>query len=307
MSQLRRPPSVTMACVFVGLTSLIVFGSVTSSLSNWGSIELQDAVRDALDDPALDGVDLTVPQVVEWLRRAAYAVVVLAIAGVVFAVFAARGHRSSRVSLTVMCGLAFVGFIGIGGLAGMLPAVLAVVCAMQLWSPDSRAWFDAKNGVVRPAVPPVPVAPVAGPGAAPGAPAQPKSIRIAGLVALIASWLVLMFSAYYALIYVTARSSYVDSLSKGSTKKMLDEYGIAPADFVTWMFIFFVVCGVLALLACAAAALMLRGVPHARTATIVLAAVSVPVSFMFVGVGWPWTAAAVFVLVQLRRKQPTGA
>ncbi len=294
-----------MACVFVGLTSLIVFGSVTSALSNWGSIELQEAVRDALDDPALDGVDLTVPQVVEWLRRAAYAVVALAIAGVVFAVFTARGHRSSRVSLTVMCGLAFVGFIGIGGLAGMLPAVLAVVCAMQLWSPESRAWFDAKNGIARPVVPP---APVAGPGPGPdAAPPLPKPVRIAGLVALIASWLVLMFSAYYALIYVTARSSYVDSLSKGSTKKMLDEYGIAPADFVTWMFIFFVVCGVLALLACTAAALMLRGVAHARTATMVLAAVSVPLSFFFVGVGWPWTAAAVFVLVQLRRKQPVRA
>lgn len=296
-----------MACVFVGLTSLIVFGNVTSALSNWGSIELQKAVRDALDDPAFDGVDLSVPQAVEWLRRAAYAVVALTIAGVVFAVFTARGHRSSRVSLTVMCGLAFVGFIGVGGLAGMLPAVLAVVCAMQLWSPESRAWFDAKNGVARPVVPPVPVAPVAGPGAVPAAPPLPKSIRVAGLVTLIASWLVLMFSAYYALIYVTARSSYVDSLSKGSTKKMLDEYGVAPADFVTGMFIFFVVCGVLALLACTAAALMLRGVPHARTATIVLAAVSIPLSFMFVGAGWPWTAAAVYVLVQLRPKQPNSA
>jgi hypothetical protein len=296
-----------MACVFVGLTSLIVFGNVASALTNWGSIELQDAVRDALDDPGLDGVDLTVPQVVEWLRRAAYAVVALSIAGVVFAVFAARGHRSSRVSLTVMCGIAFVGFIGLGGLAGMLPAVLAVVCAMQLWSPESRAWFDAKNGVARRVVPLVPDAPVAGPGTALAATPQPKSVRVAGLVALIASWLVLMFSAYYALIYVTARSSYVDSLSKGSTKKMLDEYGIAPEDFVTWMFIFFVVCGVLAVLACTASALMLRGVPRARTATMVLAAVSVPVSFMFVGVGWPWTAAAVFVLVQLRRKQPEGA
>ncbi len=85
-----------MACVFVGLTSLIVFGSVTSALSDWGSIELQDAVRDALDDPALEGIDLTVAEVVEWLRRAAYVVVVLSIAGVVFAVFTARGHRASR-------------------------------------------------------------------------------------------------------------------------------------------------------------------------------------------------------------------
>lgn len=304
VTQLRRPPSVTMACVFVGLTSLVVFGSVTSALSNWGSIELQEAVRDALDDPALDGVDLSVSQVMEWLRRAAYVAVVLSIAGGVFAVFTARGHRSSRVSLTVLCGIAFLGFVAIGGLAGLLPAALAVICAIQLWSPESKAWFDAKNGVVRPAEP----APLT---AAPGDPAVPapvgsqlpKPVRVAGLVALIASWLVLMFSAYYALIYVTARESYVDSISKGSTKRMLDDYGIDPSDFVTWMFMFFIVCGVLALLACTTAALMLRGVSWARTATIVLAAVTVPVSFVFVGVGWPWTAAAVFVLVQLRRQQ----
>ncbi len=150
-----------MACVFVGLTSVIVFGSLTSALSNWGSIELQDAVRDALRDPALDGVNLSVAEVVEWLRRAAYVVVFLSIAGVVFAVFAARGHRGSRIYLTVMCGLAFVGFVVVGGLAGLLPAALAVVCATQLWSADSRAWFDAKNGV-NPAPPADPFA-AAGP------------------------------------------------------------------------------------------------------------------------------------------------
>jgi hypothetical protein len=67
------------------------------------------------------------------------------------------------------------------------------------------------------------------------------------------------------------------------------------------MFVFFVVCGVLALMACAAAALLLKGARHARVATMVLAGVAAPMSFLFVGVGWPWTAAAVFVLVKLSR------
>jgi hypothetical protein len=293
-----------MACVFVGLTWLIVFFGVTSALSNWGSIELQDAVRDALKDPALDGTNLTVSEVIEWLRRAAYGVVFLSIAGVVFAVFTARGHRASRICLTVMCGLTFIGFVAAGGFAGLLPAALAIICAMQLWSPDSRAWFDTKNGVTAPPTPTDPFATAAipeaaSPIAAPPAASQPKPVRVAGLVTLIASWLVVMFSAYFVLIYTTARESYIDSISNGSTERMLDDLGVEPSDFVTWMFIFFVVSGILAVMACASAALMLRGVRRARMATIVLAAISVPVSFVFVGVGWPWTAAAVFVIVQL--------
>lgn len=296
-----------MAAVFIGLTSLIVFGSLTSALSNWGSIEMQDAVRDALDDRALESLDLTVPEVIDWLRWAAYVAVLLSIAGVVFAVFAARGHRASRVSLTVMCGLAFVGFVLVGGIAGLFPAALAVVCAAQLWAPDSRAWFNAKNGMAVAPAPTVTAEPVAAepvaapPVAAPQAASRPRSVHVAGLVTLIASWLVVMFSAYFTLVYTTARESYVDSISKGSTKKMLDEYGIVPSDFVDWMFIFFAVCGVLALMACAAAALLLKGTRHARVATMVLAGIAVPVSFLIVGVGWPWTAAAVFVLVKLSR------
>lgn len=296
-----------MAVVFVGLTSLIVFFSLTSALSDWGSIELQDGVRDALDDPALKSMDLTVAEVMEWLRWAAYVAVFLSIAGIVFAVFTARGHRASRVSLTVMCGLAFLGFVLIGGIAGLFPAALAVLCAMQLWSPDSRAWFNAKNGVAVPPVQTVQPVPLdaapdpagAMPVAAPQAATRPNAVRVAGLVTLIASWLVLMFSAYFTLVYTTARESYIESISKGSTKKMLDDYDIVPADLVDWMFIFFVVCGVLALLACASAVLLLTGKRFGRVATIVLAGVAAPVSFLLVGVGWPWTAAAVFVLVKL--------
>ena len=128
-----------MACVFIGLTSLIVFFSLTSALSSWGSIALQDAVRDVLKDPAFSSTSVTVAEVLRWLRWAAYGVVVVSIAGIVFAVFTARGHRASRIWLTVMCGLSFVGFVAVGGLAGLLPAALSVVCATQLWSPDSRA------------------------------------------------------------------------------------------------------------------------------------------------------------------------
>ncbi len=207
-----------------------------------------------------------------------------------------------------MCGVAFVGFVVVGGLAGLLPAALAVVCAMQLWSADSRAWFDAKNGVA-------PKAAAAGDPFAPDAVAaspapttqtgasQPKPVRVAGLITLISSWLVVMFSAYYALVYATARDSYVESLAKEPTKSMLDDYDLAAADVARWMFIGFGVLGVLALLACFAAVLMLVGKPYGRVATMVLAAVTVPVSFVVVGIGWPWTIAAVIVLIKLSRPE----
>lgn len=313
MSQLRRPPSVTMACVFVGLTSVIVFGTVTSALTDWGSIELQDSVREALDDPALRGMDLSVTEVLVWLRRAAYVVVALSIAGAVFAVYAALGHRPSRIYLTIMCGLAFVGFVAVGGLAGLLPASLALLCAVQLWSADSRAWFNAKNGVAAPATPPVPAAPTdalaSGYAEAPSTPGvvaktqQPKPIRVAGLVTLVSSWLVVMFSGYFALVYATARESYVESLSREPTKTMLADYDLVAADVARWTFIGFSVLGVLALIACVAAVLMLVGMPQARFALMVLTIVTVPVSFLVVGIGWPWTIAAVVVLIQLRRPE----
>ncbi len=296
-----------MACVFIGLTSLIVFFSLTSALSSWGSIALQDAVRDVLKDPAFSSTSVTVAEVLRWLRWAAYGVVVVSIAGIVFAVFTARGHRASRIWLTVMCGLSFVGFVAVGGLAGLLPAALSVVCATQLWSPDSRAWFDTKNGITRAEPTPDPDAPKSAASAAPVGTAvmtqteQPKPVRVAGLVTLVASWLVVMFSAYYALIYTTSRQSYIESLSKEPTKSMLADYDLAAADVARWMFIGLSILGILAIAACVAAALMLIGKPHARIATIVLAAVTVPISFVVVGVGWPWTAAAIFVLVQLRR------
>lgn len=295
-----------MACVFVGLTSLIVFASLTSALSSWGSIELQDSVREALADPALDGVNLSVAEVIEWLRRAAYVVVFLSIAGVVFAVFAARGHRGSRIYLTVMCVVAFVGFVAVGGLAGLLPAALAVVCATQLWSRESRAWFDAKNGVT-PAQPTDPLLVADTTGGVPAARArQPKPVRVAGLVTMIGSWLVVMFSAYFTLVYATARESYVESISTGSTQRAFDDLGVQPADFVDWMFIYFIICGVLALMACASSAMLLRGIPHGRVATLTLAVASLPLSAALVGVGWPWTAAAIVVIVMLNRREARG-
>ena len=99
MTAARRPPSVTMACVFIGLTSLIVFFSLTSALSSWGSIALQDAVRDVLKDPAFSSTSVTVAEVLRWLRWAAYGVVVVSIAGIVFAVFTARGAPAAPSSV----------------------------------------------------------------------------------------------------------------------------------------------------------------------------------------------------------------
>jgi len=136
-----------MACVFVGVTSAILFASVMSALSNWGSVELQDAVRTAANEPRFKDLGLTAAELLTWTRRILDGLVLVSIAGVVFSVFAARGHRASRVYLTIMCAIACLMFVATGGWVGLLPSAFAVLSAVRLWSPESKAWFEAKNRV----------------------------------------------------------------------------------------------------------------------------------------------------------------
>ena len=310
-----------MVCVFVGLSSLILFGSVASALSNWGSIELQDAVRKALADPRLSGTGLTLAESLRWLRRILLGVVLLSIAGVVFAVFAARGHRPSRVYLTVMAGITCLIFVATGGLIGLLSAAFAIVCGLQLWSPASGAWFDAKNGITPAAAVILPPqgyvtagATLVHPGDEPSLPAtgetsvepgarRPKPVLVAGLVTLVAAWLVATFCGYFMFVYFTARDSYIESLSTQPSKGWLESSNLAPEQVAHWAFIGCAVLGPIALFACAAASLMLAGKAYGRVLTLVLAVVTVPLSLLAVGVGIPWMAAAVAVIVLLRKPE----
>lgn len=144
-----RPPALTLTCAFVGAGSLLALFQLMGFLSDGGSVEVQDAVREGLAAEPLAGAGIGVDQALEWLRILAYVGLVLATSGAVFAFYTARGHRPSRIALTVLCVLTAVAFAA-AGLAGILFALFAGMCAASLWTADSRRWFAAvQDGAVQ--------------------------------------------------------------------------------------------------------------------------------------------------------------
>lgn len=174
-----RPPAVTMACLFVGLGSLMLLVELFGALSNWGSLEIQGELRKALKSAPLPGLGLE--EGLRWLQVGAQVALVLCVAGTVLAFFAARGDKGSRIALTGLCALATLAFIS-GGLVGLVPALVAALSASALWSPEARAWFGGRPMPVPPQITPGPVAgidPVRGP--------MPTEILAGGVVAMVGS------------------------------------------------------------------------------------------------------------------------
>jgi hypothetical protein len=322
MKAVPRPPSVSMACLFVGLSCVLLLTNVLSLLGSWNSLEVQEALGDALDDPRIADAGLSQAQASEWLRRGLLAVVVVLIAGVVFAVFASRGHAPSRIYLSVLSVVAAVAFVAFGGLLGLLPATLAMMCAVQLWSHESRTWFAVKNGRTPPpartpapapvmAAPgggagawsPDPAAPVVGPSAgSPAAPpaGRPAAVMTAGLITVGAAGIVAFMSAMILAVYAFAREEFMQAQAESPARDM---FGLTQAeleqslDSSVAMFSVFLPLSVLALVA-GTALLMNRG--WGRWLTLALAYVTVPLGILTL-VGIPWTAAAIVVIVLLRR------
>ncbi|MGJ9412620.1 hypothetical protein ACHAAC_07900 [Aeromicrobium sp. CF4.19] len=141
----RRPLPVTMACFFVIFSSVLIVVNLASALSQWGSLDMQESLRDMLATEPLASMDIAMDDLLGLLEILAQVVIVLAIAAGVFAVYVIRGHEPSRWILSGMLVLAGVMFAATG-LVGILPGVMAFVAAAVLWTQDSRQWFAAKNG-----------------------------------------------------------------------------------------------------------------------------------------------------------------
>lgn len=142
----RRPPPVTLACALAGFVGFMVMLNLIEVLSDWGSIELQEAIESALENEVLAGQDLTVAGVLSVLRVALQVLLLASIALLVFAIFTVRGDRASRWGLTVLSGIGAIILALFGGLAGLLPAILLSSCVFVLWSPEARVWFAVRNG-----------------------------------------------------------------------------------------------------------------------------------------------------------------
>ncbi|GAA2085604.1 hypothetical protein GCM10009821_29070 [Aeromicrobium halocynthiae] len=202
----RRPTPVTLACLFVGFSSLLVIVNLMAALSDWGSLAMQDGLEEVLTTEPVASLDLTMDQLLGYLRIAAQVVIVLAVATGVLALYAARGHEPSRWVLSGLLVLTSLTFVATG-VAGLLPALLAAVCVSALWSRDARRWFAEKNGravperaggratgtVTPPSTDPFAEAPAAAPVAQvdvppPGPNQRPRSLELA-------VWLTVAFSA----------------------------------------------------------------------------------------------------------------
>ena len=332
---LIRPQKVTFACIFVGVSSLIMLVSIGSTLSNWGSIELREQIASLLADDPFRGAGLETGDVLGWLRWVLMAGAAVAAAGIILAIWTAKGHQPSRIILTVMCGLASLLFLA-GGIWGILPAAFAIGCAFYLWSSEARVWFALKNGKALPvgsnpplgghafAAPPeaigsnrpevgapsVPAGSLAYPAAADAPPliavqaSRPKSVFVAALVAICASGLVALVCGVNAIAYLVAPDAYVTLLEDQPMLRdsgILDDLGMSVATFAKVIFAVCAAVTILVLAAIAAAFLVIRGSKAGRIALVVLSAITVVLSIVTFPVGLPWTAAAITVIVCLSR------
>lgn len=317
-----RPRNVTSACLFVGISCTLLLYFVIGWLTSWNSLEVQDGLRGALADVDLAAIGISTQGTIDALRTTLLISVVPLVAGIVFSIYAARGHRQSRALLTVIAALAALAFVLTGGLVGLLPAAFAVAAIVQLWSRESRVWFDVVNGrepsVALPAAPvPTPSRPdpfAAGAAApqvvqqpvAPAAPHEPdrmpSSVRTIVIITSIATGLAMAAGALYLLIHLLAYDAVLQAQLDSPFRSMIEG---GEDEIVRAMRVTAVISGIAVALGAAALLAMMLLVKRkafGHVALTVLAGVTIIVG-VFTLVGVPWAAAAIWVLVLLRRRE----
>lgn len=327
-ADLPRPQKVTMACLIAGLSAALMLIYIFATLSNWGSIELQEQVRNALEKELLSEADLDVAEVLGWLRILLMAGAALAVSTIVFAIYTARGHRGARVALTILAaGSSFV-FVAFG-LAGLLPAAMAALCVFYLWSAEARAWFRGEVPLPHPGglstalgtAPPAQPSPGYAPdqprpsdrpfATPPGTPARasptgkpPRAISIAVIVTSVMAGLVGLVCGLNSFLYLISPAEYRDLLLENpllTDSGLLEQTGMSAAELARLMFISTAIGFVLAIAAISAALLMLRRAPAARVVLTVLAALTIGISLAAFPPGLIWAGGTVYVLVLLYR------
>ena len=321
MKALPRPPAVTMACAFVGISSLLLLLELVQALTTWGTIEMQKGLEPTLTALRDNGFDLTMVELLRILRWVGLTSVLLAVAGVVFAAYAVRGDRVSRVGTTAVAVILGVLVLSLGWL-GVLQTVLLLAAAVALWSRDARAWYDAKN---RPEDEHAPIdvfagaaassstassLPEASTGEAPAPPAQvepprpthrPKAVLAAGLVTVFGSALTGGVAALFLAVYGFARAEYVQMVQDGPFAGWFE-----PGEIDAALQTAFWACVVmlpLAVTGLAAGLSLLARLPVGRVATLVLAWITAAAGVVLVPFGLLGTGAAIAVIVLLNRAE----
>ncbi|MFH7323139.1 hypothetical protein [Aeromicrobium sp. JJY06] len=322
-----RPRSVTLACVYGGLGGVLATVALYETLANWGSIEVQEALRSGLEPLGADP-----SAVLPTLRWIVMGLLVCSIAATVFSFYAARGHQQSRIGLSVIAGLGAVTFLATGA-AGILPAVLGSLIVYLLWSAPARQWFAVVNGRTplslgtepsvsgapaefRPppqssagqsAVQPPPYDPAqhAGLPQQPVAPAgRPRPVGLALIIAGLGSLFGALGSGLVLLALVAMRDQVIAQYDDNDLLRgQLDSAGISAEQMVTigtWLFGSWLVVSVLGLVATAWAA---SGGPMGWWALIVISVLTAGIAALGLPVGLLWILGAVVVIVQLSRPE----
>lgn len=311
-----RPPRVASACLFLGMSCVIVLTFLLSWISGWGSMQVQKDVRTTFNITDIPG----------WLDQGLLAGAAVAAAGVVFAVFAFQGHQPSRIILTVYAGVLSLVFLS-QGTFGVFPAVFAIACGIYLWTAEARRWFGIKNGTIAPPEPAprpdpyaVPVAPPVHEAIAPvespqpsaqvptaplsGASTRPQNVLAAGLIAIIMSGLVAFISGINVLFYILAKGEYLRAFRESKMlQDKVKETGMSIEGVASALFIICAVMAVAALLGIIAGAFVLAGNPLARTVLVVLSVPTAAISLIAVPFGLLWAGASIATIVLLRRPE----
>ncbi|GEO90212.1 hypothetical protein AFL01nite_25390 [Aeromicrobium flavum] len=318
----------TLACVYGGLGGLLAVVALFEMLQNWGSIEVQEALRSGLEPLGADP-DALLPTI----RWVVMALLVGAIAATVFSFYAAKGHQASRIGLSVLAGLGAVTFLSTG-VAGLLPAILGSLIVYLLWSAPARQWFAVVNGrtplslgttpsVTGPAPHRAdPSGPVAQPPAydpaqhaQPGQ-AQAHALPVAGPVGRprpvsLALWIAGLGSLFGALgsgLVLLALVALRDEVTKTYRENellqnQLESAGMTAGQMVTlgtWLFGGWLVVSLLGLAATAWAA---TGQRFGWWALVVVSVVTAGFAALGLPVGLLWILGAIIVIVQMSRPE----
>ncbi len=133
----QRPPQVTLASGIVMFSSVVVLLTVWERVSTLGTLETQEAIRDALGSGPLSPLGLDVNGATEILRISCMVAAACACATAILGWYVRKPDRTARLGLTVFAVPVLVTDLAAGGLAG--PFVAAG--AAMLWMQPGRGWF----------------------------------------------------------------------------------------------------------------------------------------------------------------------
>ena len=317
----RRPTPVTLACLFVGFSSLLVIVNLMAVLSDWGSISMQDGLEDVLTTEPVASLDLTMDELLGYLRVAAQVVIVLAVATGVLSIYAARGHEPSRWVLSGLLVLTMISFAATG-VAGLLPGLLAAVCVSALWGRDARRWFAEKNGRPVPeravaaqavAAPttdpfaetppaPTPTAPVDVP--APGSSQRPRSLELAVWLTVGFSTMTVVAGLLGVLAITLGADAYRQTLEEpGFAQDLMRGSGWTTDAMITFLRVAMLSWVVLGLLGVGAALWARTGRRAGVVTLFAMCIVTLVASLVFLPLSLFSGIAAVVVIVQLSKPE----